>query len=159
MSKITNKLAHKIATVMAGDLFTIRIQYANEQLSEALAKVAKQTFPPEVFEFIRQYPQFAFTTEKIGVKGNIGGECVYISGPINFSIPQKPIWIEVDDKTISSLQDIHNRREELCVRRERIKEDIADRIFDCKTFARLKQEFPEAYSVLLSILSDEKENK
>ena len=55
MSKISYKLANKIAVVMAGNLFRVRIQYAEELLNDALYNIAKQAFPPEVFKIVARY--------------------------------------------------------------------------------------------------------
>lgn len=161
MSKISYKLANKIAVVMAGNLFRVRIQYAEELLKEALTKIAKQAFPREVFRFITLYPQFIATSKQIVVKGIDGGkyENVYIDGRIDFPIPKRPFNIEVDDETISSLKEIAHRESDLYERRAKTCNDIAERIHECKTIARLEKEFPEAYIVMLSIKSAEKETK
>ena len=159
MSKISYKLANKIAVAMAGNLFRVRIQFAEELLNEALTKIARQAFPPEVFKFIALYPQFIATTSQIVVKGIDGGkyENVYIDGRIDFRIPGRPFNIEVDDETISSLKEIDHRKSNLYERRAKTCNEIAERIHECRTVARLEKEFPEAYIVMLSIKSTEKE--
>lgn len=159
MSKISYKLANKIAVAMAANLFNVRIQYAEELLNETLTKIARRAFPPEVFKFIALYPQFIATTSKILVKGIDGGkyENVYIDGRIDFRIPERSFIIMVDDKTISSLKEIDRLKSDLYESRAKACNDIAERIHACKTIARLEKEFPEAYVVMLSIKSTEKE--
>lgn len=159
MSKISYKLANKIAVAMAANLFNVRIKYAEELLKVALTNIARQAFPSEVFSVIARYPQFFATTEEIVVKGFNGGkfENVYVDGRINFPIPRRPFNIEVDDKTISSLKEIDCRKSNLYESRAKACNDIAERIHACKTIARLEKEFPEAYVVMLSIKSTEKE--
>lgn len=161
MSKISYKLANKIAVVMASDLFNVRIKFTEELLSVALANVARQFYPTEVLTFIARHPQFIATSEQIVVKGIDGGkyENVYIDGRIDFPIPKRPFNIEVDDETISSLKEIAHRKSDLYERRAKTCNDIAERIHECKTIARLEKEFPEAYIVMLSIKSAEKETK
>lgn len=165
MSKISYKLANKIAVVMADNLFRVRIQHAEEQLKDALTYIARQAFPPEVIKIVSQYPQFFVTSDRIVVKGIDGGkyENVYVDGCINFQIPKRPFNIQVDDKMISSLKEIDKEtdRRKLYLYDSRAKtcNDIAERIHDCKTIARLEKEFPEAYIVMLSIKSTEKETK
>lgn len=159
MSKISYKLANKIAVFMAGDLFRVRIKYTEELLNEALTQVAKKSFPPALFKMIALYPQFFYTSDLIVVKGIKGGkfENVYVDGRIDFQIPKKPTYIEVDDTTITLLNEIYRRRSNLYERRAITCNDIAKRIYECKTVARLEKEFPEAYIVMLSIKSTEKE--
>lgn len=161
MSKISYKLANKIAVVMAGNLFRVRIQYAEELLKDALTNIARQAFPPEVIKIVVRYPQYFATSDQIVVKGINGGkyENVYVDGCIDFQIPRRPFNIEVDDKTISSLKEIDRRKSYLYESRAKTCNDIAERIHDCKTIARLEKEFPEAYIVMLSIKSTEKETK
>lgn len=161
MSKISYKLANKIAVAMAGEWFKVRIQYAEELLINALTNIAKQAFPPEVSKIVARYPQFFATSDRIVVKGINGGkyENFYIDGRINFPIPKRPFNIEVDDKTILSLQRIDRRRSGLYEGRAKTCKYLAERIHKCKTTAKLKQEFPEAYIVMLSIKSSEKETK
>lgn len=159
MSKISYKLANKIAVAMAGDLFNVRIKWAEELLNVALTNVARQVFPREVFRFIALYPRFIDTTNQILVKGIDGGKYknVIIDGRIDFRIPVRSFIIEVDDKTILFLKDLAHRKSDLYERRAKTCNEIAERIHECRTVARLKREFSEAYEVMLSIKSTEKE--
>lgn len=159
MSKISYKLANKIAVAMVANLFNVRIQFAEELLNEALTKIARRAFPPEVFKFIALYPKYIATTSKILVKGIDGGkyENVYIEGRIDFRIPERSLFIMVDDKTILSLKEIDRRKSDLYESRAKACNDIAERIHACKTIARLEKEFPEAYVVMMSIKLTEKE--
>lgn len=154
MSKISRKLADKTAAYMAGDLFRIRFLHIEEQLAEALTDIVKNKIPSDVFRFIRLYPDYISTTEYVLVYGSINGKKVSFAGRINILIPDTH-GIEVDEKTLLSLQNIVNRMRGLLERRFKFHVNLRYQIYECKTTAKLKQVFPEAYTVLMKLKNNE----
>lgn len=151
MSRITKKLAVAIATEMVARCYNPSIQYLEERLSNVLTDLAKKHIPKEVFEFIKNYPEFIATSLYMSVTSIIGGKRVYLQGRINTPIPNKPLYHAISEYTYMALRELQGRILELRRNRADMHKDLFERIYECKTTARLEKEYPDAYKVMLEL--------
>lgn len=152
MSKITKKLAIAIATEMVARIYNDGIEYAEGQLSNALTTIAKKRIPKEVFEIVKNYPEFIATTQYMSVASIIGGKRLYLQGRVNTPIPNKPLFYAIGENTYKALRELQDRLLELrCNRAERHKEIVERIYYNCGSTTKLEKEYPEAYRVMKEI--------
>lgn len=152
MSRITKKLAVAIATEMVARSYNASIQYLEERLSNHLTDFAKKRIPKEVFNFIKNYPEFITTTLYMSVTSIIGGKRLYLQGRINTPIPNKPLYYDISEYTYRALRELQDRIRELRRKRADMHQEIFERIYyDCGSTKKLEKDWPEAYKVMMEI--------
>jgi len=145
MSRITKEIAHATAVSLLSKKKD-KLEGLKKQLQDKVTEAVRKTIPADVLEVFSEHPCYFKVNSQTRLVGSGFG---YDYFSLNQTLPKTDAHNpKIEEKEASKIVALHNKIEEAEKEYKRLRTEIEVALFAFRTYANVEKEFPEAFALL-----------